>query len=63
MNSVSSAKQFVSMAGATILKLAYGIKIQPENDPFIYTAERATEAISATTNAGSYLVDVLPFCE
>ncbi|KAI0094959.1 cytochrome P450 [Irpex rosettiformis] len=49
------------MAGAAILKIAYGIEIQPENDPFLYTAERATEAISATTNAGSYLVDVLPF--
>lgn len=53
----------VSMAGAAILKIAYGIKIQAENDPFLYTAERATEAISATTNAGSYLVDALPFCK
>ena len=51
------------MAGAAILKIAYGIQIQAENDPFLYTAERATEAISATTNAGSYLVDALPFCK
>ena len=51
------------MAGAAILKIAYGIQIRAENDPFLFTAERATEAISATTNAGSYLVDALPFCK
>lgn len=50
------------MAGSEIIKVTYGIDVQAEDDPFIYTAERAKEAVSATTNAGSYLVDILPFC-
>lgn len=50
-----------SMAGDEIIKIAYGIDVKPENDPFIATAEHAVNAISATTNAGSYLVDILPF--
>lgn len=48
------------MAGAEIMEISYGIEVQPRNDPYILTAEHAIESISATTNAGSYLVDVLP---
>ncbi|KAI0348399.1 cytochrome P450 [Trametopsis cervina] len=49
------------MAGSKILKIAYGIEAQEEDDPFIYMAEKAMESVSATVNAGSYLVDILPF--
>ena len=51
------------MAGKEILKIAYGIDVKGQHDKYITTAEHAVEAISATTNAASYLVDVLPFCE
>lgn len=51
------------MAGAEIMEIAYGIDVLPRDDPYILTAEHAVASISATTNAGSYLVDVLPFCE
>ncbi|KAI0348408.1 cytochrome P450 [Trametopsis cervina] len=49
------------MAGSKILKIAYGIEIQEQDDPFIHMAEQAMQSISAATNAGSYLVDFLPF--
>ena len=51
------------MAGAEIMDIAYGIDVAPRDDPYIATAEHAVESISATTNAGSYLVDVLPVRE
>ncbi|KAF5358754.1 hypothetical protein D9758_008596 [Tetrapyrgos nigripes] len=47
-------------AGTTILSIAYGIEVQPENDPFIDTAERALHAVAAAINSGSYVVDQLP---
>ena len=53
----------ISMAGKEIMKIAYGIDVQDKNDPYILTAEHAVGSISATTNAGSNLVDTLPFCE
>ncbi|KAI0348398.1 cytochrome P450 [Trametopsis cervina] len=49
------------MAGGTILRIAYGIEAQEQNDPFMYISERSTEAASAAINAGSYMVDILPF--
>ncbi|KAF5333993.1 hypothetical protein D9758_017527 [Tetrapyrgos nigripes] len=48
------------MAGNTILSIAYGIEVQPENDPFINIAEKALHAAALTVNSGSYLVDQLP---
>lgn len=52
-----------SMAGAEIMEISYGIDVEPHDDPYILTAEHAVESISATTNAGSYLVDALPIRE
>ncbi|KAJ3552033.1 hypothetical protein NM688_g4375 [Phlebia brevispora] len=49
------------MAGSEIMKIAYAIDVKGKDDPYILTAEHAVESISATTNAGSYLVDILPF--
>ena len=51
------------MAGKEIMKIAYGIDVQDKDDEYISTAERAVQVISATTNAGSYLVDALPLCK
>ena len=45
-----------SMAGATILRIAYGIDVQlPENGHYIGIAEEAIISASLTGNAGSYL--------
>ncbi|KAF5365441.1 hypothetical protein D9758_010873 [Tetrapyrgos nigripes] len=48
------------VAGYTILSMAYGIEVQPENDPFIEIAEGAMQAAANAINSGSYLVDQLP---
>lgn len=45
------------------MKIAYDLDAQEENDPYVTIAEHVTHAASATTNAGSYLVDTLPFCK
>ena len=51
------------MAGSLILGVAYGIDVQPKNDPYIATAETALHAMSMAGNAGAYLVDYMPFRE
>ncbi|KAI0807274.1 cytochrome P450 [Fomes fomentarius] len=48
------------LAGSTIMSSAYDIDVKSLHDPYILIAEAAAESISETTNAGSYLVDVLP---
>nr|BED42963.1 cytochrome P450 monooxygenase [Trametes versicolor] len=49
------------MAGSLILGVAYGIDVQPKNDPYIATAETALHAMSMAGNAGAYVVDYIPF--
>lgn len=49
-----------SMVGATILDVAYGIEVQPLNDPYIRTAEAAFASVSQATLPGAFLVDMLP---
>lgn len=44
------------------MRTAYGIDILPENDPYVENAEHALKAIAAATNAGAYLVDIVPIC-
>lgn len=48
------------MAAGEIISVAYGIEIQDRNDPYVVDAEHAIEAVTATANPGSYLVDLLP---
>ncbi|KAI0743064.1 cytochrome P450 [Daedaleopsis nitida] len=48
------------MAGSLILGVAYGIDVQPKDDPYIATAETALHAMSMAGNAGAYLVDYIP---
>ncbi len=52
-----------SLAGATIMSIGYDIEVQPHDDPYVQTAEEAVASITETTNAGSYLVDVIPIRE
>ncbi|KAF7369886.1 Cytochrome p450 [Mycena sanguinolenta] len=49
------------MAGMIILSTAYGIDVQPEDDPYVDISERAEKAMALTANKGSFLVDSLPF--
>ncbi|TRM63526.1 cytochrome P450 [Schizophyllum amplum] len=48
-------------SGAIILRVCYGYKALPENDPFVARAQRALNAMAATGIHGAYLVDSLPF--
>ena len=50
-----------SLAGSVILSTTYGIEVQPVNDPFLETAEVSSQAIAAAGNAGSFIVDFLPW--
>ncbi|KAJ7648773.1 cytochrome P450, partial [Mycena polygramma] len=49
------------MAGMVILSTVYGIDVMPEDDPHINISEKALNAMAATGNRGSFLVDSLPF--
>lgn len=49
------------MAGMIILHSAYGIEVQPEDDPYVQMSERALHAMAEAGNAGAYLVDSLPW--
>lgn len=51
---------FVSLTGALVMDVTYGIKILPENDPYIKTAEEAMSRLSEAVIPGSFLVDFLP---
>ncbi|KAJ7214442.1 cytochrome P450 [Mycena pura] len=48
------------MAGMVILSTAYGINIQPEDDPHIAISETALHAMACTGNRGSFWVDSFP---
>jgi hypothetical protein len=49
------------MAGAFILRISYGIEVEPHDDPYIDIAEKALFGINQAAIPGSYLVDALPF--
>ncbi|TFK34601.1 cytochrome P450 [Crucibulum laeve] len=46
--------------GGVILALAYGIKIEPTNDPLVKMAEYAIHTLTIAAVPGAFLVDVLP---
>jgi hypothetical protein len=48
------------MAADIILSVAYGIQIQPENDPYVDLAERVLKILERAATPGSYLVDTIP---
>ncbi|KAK7039658.1 cytochrome p450 [Favolaschia claudopus] len=49
------------MAAMVILSTAYGIEVLAENDPYVEISEKALQAMAATGNPRSYLVNSLPF--
>lgn len=51
------------MAGQVIMRSAYGIDVEPHDDPYIEIGEKSLQALCASAHAGAYLVDYLPFCE
>ena len=49
-----------SMAGETIISIAYGLDVEPENDPYIQVAEESQNGITAAAIPGAFLVDSMP---
>ncbi|KII84574.1 hypothetical protein PLICRDRAFT_179390 [Plicaturopsis crispa FD-325 SS-3] len=52
---------FAHLAGKVIIDIAYGIKVQPDNDPYVRTADLAMEALSEAGSPGAFYVESLPF--
>lgn len=50
-----------SMTGEAIISIAYGLDVQPENDPYIDLAEKANEGPVEAVVPGAFLVDMLSF--
>lgn len=42
------------------MDIAYGIKILPQNDPYVDAAEKAMASANAAATPGKYLVDFVP---
>ena len=49
----------ISLFGAIIMKVSYGIDVQESNDPYILVAEEAMRGVSEAGVPGAFLVDVL----
>ncbi|KAF8576736.1 cytochrome P450 [Ramaria rubella] len=47
-------------AGAIIMEIIYGIRVQPKNDHYITTAETAMYGMTVAGNTGTFLVDTIP---
>lgn len=46
------------MAGAIIMELAYGIKVQSTGDPHIESAEQALHVVSTSISPGARVFDL-----
>ena len=54
----------VRLSGAIILKMSHGYTIEPQKpDPLVKLGDDALLDFSRSVQAGTWLVDVLPFCE
>ncbi len=49
-----------SLAGSTILSIAYGLEVLPENDPYILAAEAGLCSLAKAAVPGAFLVDSIP---
>lgn len=58
LNTASSP--FFSMAGSTILSVAYGIQIKQEDDPYIQISEQGALSLIIAAVPGAFLVDSIP---
>lgn len=43
------------------MRVAYGYKTSPENDPYLDLAEEVMQAVSKATKPGGWLVDIIPW--
>jgi hypothetical protein len=50
-----------SAFAATIMNVAYGIKVKDSDDPYILNAEEALYGLAEAGIPGTFLVDFLPF--
>ncbi|KAI0258892.1 cytochrome P450 [Gloeopeniophorella convolvens] len=49
------------MAGQTILSIAYGIDVSPENDPYVASAEETLKAMALGSTNEAFLYDTIPW--
>ncbi|ETW78616.1 cytochrome P450 monooxygenase 3 [Heterobasidion irregulare TC 32-1] len=49
------------MTGQTIFEVAYGIDVQPKNDPYIGSAEESLKAMTLGCTPGAGIFDTFPF--
>lgn len=52
--------RFPSLAGATIIGIAYGLQILPNDDPYVHVAERGLQSLAGAVVPGAFLVDSIP---
>nr|AIO05499.1 cytochrome P450 1 [Hypsizygus marmoreus] len=48
------------LSGETIVSIAYGIVVLPENDPYIMASEKGMQPVRAAGVPGAFLVDTFP---
>ncbi|KAK0486576.1 cytochrome P450 [Armillaria novae-zelandiae] len=53
-------KHIRHLAGSTILSIAYGLEVLPENDPYIFAAEAGLCSLAKAAVPGAFLVDSVP---
>ncbi|KAI0258888.1 cytochrome P450 [Gloeopeniophorella convolvens] len=49
------------MAGQIILSIAYGIDVNPENDPYVASAEEVLKAVALASTSEAFLFDSIPW--
>ena len=54
---------FGRLAASIIVPLAYGYKVQGDNDPIVQTVDKAMEDFAQAGAPGAFLADVFPFRE
>ena len=50
----------ISLFGATVLKIAYGIDVQESDDPYILVGEEAMKGLGEAGIPGAFWVDLFP---
>ena len=50
------------MAGQVIMSIAYGIDVQPENDPYVQGADMMMKAFAAGSTQEAAILDAMPWC-
>lgn len=48
------------MTGTIIIRIAYGLKVQPINDPNVEIAEKGLHAVSTASSPGAAIFDLFP---